>query len=114
MKGKKQSDRFFKYLQEKLESEFPVLLNNKELLIKILSPISKMILKKSFDQKVKECTLFTHSEQLQIFECAQKFKIPGNNFQTIDERREKFQHPIFSRAKSLINKNDMYEKEFWQ
>jgi hypothetical protein len=68
MKGKKQSDRFFKFLHDKLQSEFPSLVNNQQLLIEVFSPIAKMILKKSFEQKVKECTLFSESEQSLILE----------------------------------------------
>jgi len=114
MKGKKQSDRFFKFLHDKLQSEFPSLVNNQQLLIEVFSPIAKMILKKAFEQKVKECTLFSESEQSLILEWSRTFKMPGSNFQTIKERRKKLNHPVFRLAKSLINKNDMYEKEFWQ
>ncbi len=42
------------------------------------------------------------------------FKDTMKNYSYVPEREMAFVHPIFSLAKSLIEKNEIYQKRFWK
>ena len=114
-KGAKKADKFYKKLLEMLKMDVIDFVNRTlEFQAKLIGPLAKHILRKEFESKTNACSYFDQELKQLIIVEAEAFKSKMQNFSFVPQREIGFKHPIFSLAKRLMEKNEIYANKFWK
>lgn len=113
VKGSGRWDKMFKLLRNMLEEQYVDLRNNSELFFQVYSPILYMILRKKNDNITKS-KYFTSEEKQRILTEIKAFKLVWDDFSIAKNRSQLFKHSIIRLSKTLVYKNEIYNKRFWK
>lgn len=113
VKGSGRWDKMFKLLRNMLEEQYVDLRNNSELFFQVYSPILYMILRKKNDNITKS-KYFTSEEKQRILAEIKAFKLVCDDFSIAKNRSQLFKHSIIRLSKTLVYKNEIYNKRFWK
>jgi len=114
-KERKRQTNFINKLLEMLKMDVINFVNRTlEFQAKLIGPLAKHILRKEFESKTNACSYFDQELKQLILVEAEAFKSKMQNFSFVPQREIGFKHPIFSLAKRLMEKNEIYANKFWK